>query len=494
MVAKGQDRSHGAEGVMRCAAVGRRRADGGRAARRLVALGAPAHVASRRHTVGRGWRVNQDRDMPGRCHARRLRRLRSHLSLSGGAGAPASSSAEPAAPVARADADRQGSAAAATVATFCDGVDLSAAHEALRILRHFQQGQAPPDDADADTAAQMMSDMMSDRAGPNASRYIGCVVDASSRGGLDGFSTAELAAMKRAVYSRGAVVVRGVRPEMDGSNATSVAGFLRHFGEPRAEYFGNPEKERLVAQRSKQWHADLPLGTLQRFSNDGDGVLLKSSSDELVAAGELAWHFDGEFNPWWTAHTSLFCEATPYAGHATGYASQRAAYLAALAQVPELISRLRGMRSLCTIEGINIGGGNPGRIDLGFTREVQLEAATPDTDKLQETGTVTMSPEKYPPQHKPLLRTHYAADFECFSAILCYLPEFAKHWQTRHLVNVVDADGREMGPDQASALLSSLLRFITQDAFRYYHEWQAGDLVIWCAASLADSPSFHLLY
>ena len=98
---------------------------------------------------------------------------------------------------------------------------------------------------------------------------------------------------------------------------------------------------------------------------------------------------------------------------------------------------------------------------------------------MAETAETLMSPDKSPHQYKPLLRTHHSAGYECFSAILCYLPEFAKHWQTRHLVNVIDEDGREMGPDQASALLASLLRFVTQDAFRYYHEWQAGDLVVW---------------
>lgn len=209
-------------------------------------------------------------------------------------------------------------------------------------------------------------------------------------------------------------------------------------------------------------------------------MLLKSSSDELAQAGQLAWHFDGEFNPWWTAHTALFCEATPYAGHATGYTSQRAAYLVALAHVPELIARLDGMRTLCTIEGINFGEGNPGRIALDFTREAQLrDAAQSSTGQKQQPSSEIMSPEKYPAQYKPLLRTHYSAGYECFSAVLCYLPEFAKYWQTRHLVNVVSADGREMGPDQSSALLTSLLQFITQDAFRYFHEWQVGDLVVW---------------
>ena len=45
-------------------------------------------------------------------------------------------------------------------------------------------------------------------------------------------------------------------------------------------------------------------------------------------------------------------------------------------------------------------------------------------------------------QWKPLLRTHHAAGYECLSGILCYLPEFARHWQTRHLVNVALADGK----------------------------------------------------
>ena len=67
---------------------------------------------------------------------------------------------------------------------------------------------------------------------------------------------------------------------------------------------------------------------------------------------------------------------TPYSGHATGYVSQRAAYLVALSQLPELVARLKPLRALCSIEGINLGSGNPGRIDLKLTREVQLKLAS----------------------------------------------------------------------------------------------------------------------
>ena len=52
--------------------------------------------------------------------------------------------------------------------------------------------------------------------------------------------------------------------------------------------------------------------------------------------------------------------------------------------------RLRGMKTLCTIEGINIGCGNPGRINLDFTHEAQVRVAGEDT-----TEKTLMSPEKY---------------------------------------------------------------------------------------------------
>ena len=206
-------------------------------------------------------------------------------------------------------------------------------------------------------------------SGP-CSRYVGCVVDAS--GGLDSFSPHDIESLRQQVHARGAVLLRGLpRPwesdgDMDAAGAERHAAFLRNFGEPRAEYW---------SKGYAHWHPALPLGTLQKFSNDGEGVLLKGASDAHVERDQNAWHFDGEFNPWWTAHTSLFCEATPYRGHTTGYCSQRAAYLVALARCPELIARLRGMRTLCTIEGINMGGGNPGRVSLELSREVQLELA-----------------------------------------------------------------------------------------------------------------------
>ena len=46
-------------------------------------------------------------------------------------------------------------------------------------------------------------------------------------------------------------------------------------------------------------------------------------------------------------------------------------------------------------------------------------------------------------------------------------------------MNVALADGTEIGPDHAAALLSALLRFVTQEAFRYMHEWEPGDCMLW---------------
>lgn len=109
---------------------------------------------------------------------------------------------------------------------------------------------------------------MSDNLPNKASRYVGCVVDASSRGGLDHFRGTQVKALKSALFSRGAVIVRGVRPEMDSANARSVAAFLRHFGEPRAEYYAGGS-DSVRDTETSNWHADLPLGTLQRFANDG---------------------------------------------------------------------------------------------------------------------------------------------------------------------------------------------------------------------------------
>ena len=228
-----------------------------------------------------------------RRHQHRLRPLRRHLTppptgtvaaqLSRAAVEAGAAAATGAAVVAGAGADvapqPDARAPDAALDAFCRGVDLGAARESLAILRHFQ-GQLPDPAAGGDAAAaaaEGVADMMNDSL-PKASRYVGCVVDASR--GLDSFSADELVDMKRAVCGRGAVVLRGLRPEIDGNaaNAQSVSAFLSHFGEPRAEYFGDRESE----LGATKWNADLPVGTLQKFSNDGDGVLLKSSSDELV--------------------------------------------------------------------------------------------------------------------------------------------------------------------------------------------------------------------
>ena len=200
--------------------------------------------------------------MPGNAgcsHERRLRRLRRHL-LS-----VAHSQAEMVCTASAPD-QRVGDSTAAVVAAFCNGVELSGAQRALRILRQFQQTQLhPPPDTYAVAAAEM-ADMMSDNL-PKASRYIGCVVDASSRGGLDNFDGTQVDVLKSALFSRGAVIVRGVRPEMDSANARSVAAFLGQFGEPRAEYYAGGRDS--VDPETSHWHPDLPLGTLQRFANDG---------------------------------------------------------------------------------------------------------------------------------------------------------------------------------------------------------------------------------
>jgi alpha-ketoglutarate-dependent taurine dioxygenase len=362
---------------------------------------------------------------------------------------------------------------------FFQGVDMAGALRALAILRDYQgrafDRAAAPEVADV---AQGVTEMR-DPGLPKAGRFVGVEVDASR--GLGGFAAAELGALRSKLFARGALLLRGL-PVDTGEAGVELSAFLRHFGEPRAEYWSKPP--------GQHWHTRLPVGTIQRFANDGAGTVLKGA--RAGSEWAYAWHFDGEFNPWWTSHTSMFCEAAPFAGHSTGYASQRAAYLAAACACPELVARLRGMRTLATIEGINIGAGNPGYIDLGLSREVQLAQAegrahadysrkADEDDKPggNSYGENPMSPAKYPAQHKPLLRRHYAAGYECLSGILGYLPEFSRYWQTRPLVDVVAAGGSRLGPDRAAALLQALLDFVTQDAFQYFHEWRPGDLVIW---------------
>lgn len=63
--------------------------------------------------------------------------------------------------------------------------------------------------------------------------------------------------------------------------------------------------------------------------------------------------------------------------------------------------------------------------------------------------------------------------------------DLAESPKTSHMVGIVQEGGeggawrREMGPAQVGLLQDALSRFVTQDAFRYYHPWERGDLVIW---------------
>ena len=133
------------------------------------------------------------------------------------------------------------------------------------------------------------------------------------------------------------------------------------------------------------------------------------------------------------------------------------------------------MYTLCCIEGINVGSGNPGSIDFELTREVQINDAN-----------VVAKPSWYPEQHKPLIRRHHEAGYECFSAILAYIVEFGEHEKTHHLCKILEYPSgnfnvtpRVMGPTLSAALLGALLKFVTQEPFRYFHEWKSGDLLIW---------------
>lgn len=376
---------------------------------------------------------------------------------------------------------------------FCRDVDMSEALKALEILREFQgedYSRPPPgqsdDAATLSAAASGMAEMMANSNDPtgagNTSKFVGLTVDASK--GLTNFSDEEVRFLKSALFSRGALVFKGIptpwsteeNEHMDDESARSLAAFLGRFGEIRGDYF-NPGYE--------YWHPAVPKGTLQKFSNDGSGVLLTAGSPKKMAAGEYSWHFDGEYLPWWTSLTSLFCERSAFTGHTTGYTSQRAAYLVALAKLPELVHRLRGMRVLCDVEYILFPIPRARQVELSKTKGV-------------------MSPEDWPAQWKPMVRNHYEAGYECFSGILAPLVDHARDPKMHHLINMAQenpevrenakgeanlgnsaaADGRGgwrrvMGATLVGDLQDALNRFVTQEAFRYFHAWERGDLVLW---------------
>jgi alpha-ketoglutarate-dependent 2,4-dichlorophenoxyacetate dioxygenase len=146
----------------------------------------------------------------------------------------------------------------------------------------------------------------------------------------------------------------------------------------------------------------------------------------------MLWHSDSSFKEVPSLCSLLSARIVPPEGGATEFASTRCAY-------PSLTDELK--RRVETATAVH---------DFSWSREQIRPGFFTEKERAE-----------YPPVRHPLVRTNPVNGRRAL-----FLGAHASH-----IVGMPVEDGR--------ALLKALLDHVTQPEFRYRHEWQEGDLVIW---------------
>jgi taurine dioxygenase len=148
--------------------------------------------------------------------------------------------------------------------------------------------------------------------------------------------------------------------------------------------------------------------------------------------GTMTWHTDTSFTRTPSLATILYGKEVASEGGETWFASMHAAYDALPATMKQSLAGMRAIHDL--------GESRRKSKDLPLTPE--QKRATPSVEH-------------------PIVRTHPVTGRKGI-----YLGSHA-HWV------------KDLPPAEGEALLSELMRHVTQDAFLYKHRWQPGDLVMW---------------
>lgn len=152
----------------------------------------------------------------------------------------------------------------------------------------------------------------------------------------------------------------------------------------------------------------------------------------IYQIANMFWHSDSSFKPVPSLCSLLSARIVPPEGGATDFASARAAY----PSLPEPLAR-----RVANAVAVH---------DFSWSRDQVRPGFFTDKERAE-----------YPPVQHPLVRTNPVNGRKSL-----FLGAHASH--------VVG-----LPPEEGRALLKELLDHVTQPQFRYRHEWQEGDLVVW---------------
>jgi taurine dioxygenase len=196
--------------------------------------------------------------------------------------------------------------------------------------------------------------------------------------------------------------------------------------------FGEPEIHPIEAIRL-EGHPEiivLAAGQYDEIQADDPGA------DDVI--GTIDWHTDLTYTPLPTRGSLLYARTVPPEGGKTGWIDTAAVHTALPETTKQRIAGLQVIHSL-------------GPLQQAINQAAETDYAA-DSDSVPEFQEVV----------HPLAHRHPESGRE----VLDISPAFAQR-----IVGLPE--------DESAALLRELRDFATQPRFRYLHEWQVGDLVVW---------------
>jgi alpha-ketoglutarate-dependent 2,4-dichlorophenoxyacetate dioxygenase len=188
----------------------------------------------------------------------------------------------------------------------------------------------------------------------------------------------------------------------------------------------------LEVTRSMNPAAGTPFARQSNLDIKTGDVIPPDDRRMVYQLANMLWHSDSSFKPVPSLCSLLSARIVPPEGGATEFASARCAY-------PALADELR--RRVESAVAVH---------DFSWSR-----------DQVRPGFFTAKERAEYPPVRHPLVRRNPVNGREAL-----FLGAHASH-----IVGLPMEDGR--------ALLKELLEHVTQPQFRYRHEWQEGDLIIW---------------
>jgi len=188
----------------------------------------------------------------------------------------------------------------------------------------------------------------------------------------------------------------------------------------------------LEVTRSMNPAAGTPFARQSNLDIKTGEVIPPDDRRMIYQRANMLWHSDSSFKPVPALCSLLSARVVPPEGGATEFASARAAWPA----LPEPLKRR--IERLVVVH------------DFAWSR-----------DQVQPGFFTAEERAVYPPVRHPLVRVNPVNGAEAL-----FLGAHASHVEGLPL-----AEGR--------ALLKALLDHVTQERFRYRHEWREGDLVVW---------------